>query len=58
LPKQDLSTSARVALLVAPEDHSHDFVELVVRNAGYNVRLFRNEGQAKSWIEKAVVVSK
>ena len=37
-----ISLSARVAMLVSPEDHSHDFVETVLKNAGHNVMLFRN----------------
>jgi len=56
MPKQQLSTTARCALLVAPEDHSHDFVELIARNAGYNVRLFRNFDQAAAWIRKTAAV--
>lgn len=31
---------ARVALLVAPGDHSHDFIETVARNAGHDVKIF------------------
>ena len=57
MPKQNLSTTARVALLVAPEDHSHDFIELVSRNAGYNVRLFRNADQAVAWLQKIAAVA-
>ena len=37
-----IDRKARVALLVDPEDHSHDFVETVLRNAGHNVTLFRD----------------
>lgn len=36
-----LDLDAIVALLVDPDDHSHDFVETVSRNAGLNVSLFR-----------------
>ncbi len=57
MPKQDLNAAARVALLVAPEDHSHDFIEVVTRNAGFNVRLFRNEAQARNWINKTEPVN-
>jgi hypothetical protein len=45
---EDMSTpsginrNARVAMLVSPDDHSHDFVETVLRNAGHNVTLFRD----------------
>ena len=43
-----LNLNARVALLVDPEDHSHDFVETVLRNAGHNVTLFRDRDSAIS----------
>lgn len=38
--------NARVAMLVNPEDHSHDFVETALRNAGHNVTLFRDRDLA------------
>ena len=50
LTKQQLNPNAGVALLVAPADHSHDFIETVSRNAGFNVRLFRDEAQAVRWV--------
>ena len=37
---------ARVAVLVAPEDNSHNFVETVARNAGIDVTLFRDRDEA------------
>lgn len=40
--------SPRVATLVRPEDHSHDFVLLASRNAGFNVTLFRNREAAET----------
>ena len=36
----------RVALLVSPDDHSHDFTEIVARNAGFNFTLYRDRAQA------------
>lgn len=42
----DIDKNARVALLVSPEDHSHDFVETVSKNAGLNVTLFRDREAA------------
>ncbi len=36
----------RVALLVAPDDHSHDFTETLARNAGFNFTLYRDRAQA------------
>lgn len=41
-----INKKARVAVLVSPDDHSHDFVETVTRNAGQNVTLFRNREAA------------
>ena len=41
---------AKVATLVSPEDHSHDFIETVARNAGLNVRLFNDINQAKKFL--------
>lgn len=37
----EVDKNACVAMLVSPEDRSHDFVETVLRNAGHNVTLFR-----------------
>jgi len=48
-----INKKARVAVLVSPEDHSHDFVETVARNAGQNVILFRErEAAIKYLLEK------
>jgi len=41
---------ARIAVLVSPDDHSHDFVETVARNAGLNFRLFRDRDQAEGFL--------
>jgi len=42
---------SRSALLTAPEDRSHDFMETLFKNAGYAVRLFHDEKQAVAWLE-------
>lgn len=42
----DLDRSARVALLVSPEDHSHDFIETVARNNGADVKIFTDRAEA------------
>jgi len=39
---------AKVAFLVSKEDHSHDFIETVLRNSGHNVTLFRDKDEALS----------
>ncbi|MFC1569303.1 hypothetical protein ACFL4L_03645 [bacterium] len=41
-----IDKSACVALLVSPNDHSHDFIETVTRNIGLNVTLFRDRDEA------------
>jgi hypothetical protein len=47
----ELSTSNKVAILVDPADRSHDFVQIALRNAGYNVKIFVDEEQASEWLE-------
>ncbi len=42
---------SRSALLAAPDDKSHDFMETLFKNAGYSVRLFYDEAQAVTWLE-------
>ena len=37
---------ARVAILVQEDDHSHDFVETVSRNAGFDITIFRDREEA------------
>ncbi len=37
-----INKAAIVALLVSPDDHSHDFIETVSRNVGLNVTIFRD----------------
>jgi hypothetical protein len=37
----------RVATLVRPDDHSHDFILLASQNAGFNVTLFRDRDAAE-----------
>lgn len=41
---------ARVAALVSPADHSHDFVETVARNAGLDFSLFTELDLAKKFL--------
>ncbi len=41
-----IERSARIAILAAPDDHSHDFIETVGRNSGLNMKLFRDRTQA------------
>ena len=41
-----IRTEVRVAVLVSPDDHSHDFAETVARNAGQDVTIFRDRESA------------
>lgn len=41
-----INRSACVAVLVSPDDHSHDFIETVARNTGLDVTLFVDREQA------------
>jgi hypothetical protein len=40
-PNPVINKNAKVALLVAANDHSHDFVETVMINSGVQVKLYR-----------------
>lgn len=57
LPEIRAARSNRVAVLHAPHDHSHDFVETVSRNAGYNVRMFDDLEEALGWLHTAASAS-
>ena len=45
-----IERSAMIALLVAPDDHSHDFIETLMINSGGNVRLFRSRDEALKFL--------
>jgi hypothetical protein len=42
----EFNFNVRVAVLVSPGDHTHDFAETVTRNAGQDVTLFRDRALA------------
>lgn len=52
MPGFNLQKDARAAILASPADRSHDFVETVSQNAGYRVRLFRDEAAAIAWLNE------
>jgi SpoIIAA-like len=52
MAQMKLQRDVRSAILVRPEDTSHDFVETVTQNAGYNVRVFRDEAAAIAWLSE------
>lgn len=46
----NLEKSNRIAILTEAEDHSHDFIETVMINNGYTVKIFNDEKDAVSWL--------
>ncbi len=42
---------ARAALVVDPEDHSHDFVVVAGQNAGINLSLFTDRSLAERYLK-------
>jgi len=51
MEEMNLQRDACSAILVGPADRTHDFVGTVIQNAGYNVRIFHEEGAAVAWLE-------
>ena len=49
-----INMNVRVAVLVSPEDHSHDFVETVARNAGQDITIFRDYNLAVEHLLKGL----
>ncbi len=47
-----LQRDVRSAILVDDADTTHDFLETVVRNAGYNLQVFRSESAAIAWLNE------
>ena len=41
---------AVVAAVVSPEDHSHDFIEVALNNAGLPIKLFRELDRAREYL--------
>ena len=44
----------KIAMLVSPNDKSHDFIETLLINAGFNVKLFTVEAEAIDWLDEDV----
>jgi hypothetical protein len=47
-----LEKDSKIAVLVNPDDKSHDFIETVFRNAGYSCVIFTDEKTAIDWLEE------
>ena len=52
MKKIDLNPVNMVAMLTSAGDNSHNFVETVLRNAGFNVQIFTDESEAINWLEE------
>jgi hypothetical protein len=52
MAEMNLQRDACSAILVGPADKTHDFVETVTQNAGFNVRIFHDEEAAIAWLEQ------
>lgn len=50
LGRSGLLRSDRIAVLVAPDSDDHDYIAMLVRDEGYNQRLFRSFEKAKQWL--------
>lgn len=46
-----IERATKAAILVSHNDRSHDFVELVLHNSGFNARMFTDEATAVAWLE-------
>ncbi len=44
--------ATKAAVLVSPDDSSHDFVMNAIRNSGFNCRKFIDEVAAIAWLEE------
>lgn len=54
MPNAEISRTACVAILADPKDHSHDFIETLSRNAGFNTTIFRNRELAVQHLLKGL----
>jgi hypothetical protein len=52
---EGIDKQAWVAALVSPNDHSHDFIETVLKNAGLHLKLFTDPDEAKRYLMEAVL---
>lgn len=42
----EINKGAKVSCIVNPDDHSHDFIETLMRNSGFNFTIFRDINEA------------
>ena len=51
---EGIDKQALVATLISPNDHSHDFMETVSKNAGLHVKLFTDPAEAKRYLMQTI----
>lgn len=49
---QFIDRRAKVAMLVSPDDDSHNFIETISRYSGYNVKIFRKLEDALGFLKQ------
>ena len=49
---EEVDPLARVAVLVSPDDHSHDFIETVAFNTGSTLKIFRSFNEAINFLDQ------
>jgi hypothetical protein len=52
MERLQIQKDVRAATLTDRTDSTHNFAETVIRNAGYNMRLFKDEEAAIAWLCK------
>jgi hypothetical protein len=52
---EGIDKQAWVAALVSPNDHSHDFMETVSKNAGLHLKLFTDPDDAMQYLMETVL---
>ena len=50
MDREGIPRYIRIAGVTAPDDISHDFMEITTCNRGFNVRLYRSMEEAKQWL--------
>lgn len=56
LEELGLDPASRIAVLVDPDDDSHDFVETTSRNRGVLLKIFYDEHDVHDWLRQAAVL--
>lgn len=51
LSEFDFPHDSYTAVLIHPDDHSHDFITVAFNKAGFNVSLFTEEDMAVRWLD-------